>query len=104
MMTWVVVLAGGMLVTYAERLSFLVLARHESMPVSMRRGLRYVAPSVLAALILPDLVMNQGRLALGPSDPRWIAGLAAGLVAWRFRNTWLTIGIGMGLLWLLGSL
>jgi branched-subunit amino acid transport protein len=100
---WAVVLLGGMALTYATRLSFLVLIGHERLPRSIRRSLRFVAPSVLAALILPELLLSNGHLPASVFQPRLLAGLMAAAVTWRFRNTWLTIAVGMVSLWLLGT-
>lgn len=100
---WIIIL-GGMLVTYAMRLSFIALVPHDRMPVFFRRLLRYVPPSVLAALILPNLLVQNAKLALSLNNTRLLAGIFAALVAWRTRNTWLTIGAGMGVLWLLTAI
>lgn len=100
---WGVIL-GGMLVTYATRLSFVALVPHERLPPLIRRGLSYVAPAVLAALILPALTRPAGALDLSPGNHRLIAGALAALVAWRSRNIWLTILAGMVALWGLSAL
>jgi branched-subunit amino acid transport protein len=42
-----------------------------------------------------------GELALNAGNVKLIAALVAGFVAWRWRNTLLTIAVGMGALWLL---
>ena len=97
---WFVIL-GGMVVTYLIRLSFITLLPHERLPEPLRKALGYVPPSVLAALILPSLAAPQGPLELTLANPRLLAGAVAGLIAWRLRNTWVTIAVGMGLLWLL---
>ena len=95
---WGVIL-GGMAVTYATRLSFLVIVPHDRLPQLARRALRFVPPAVLAAIILPELIRPGGTLDLSLGNDRWIAGIVAALVAWRFKNTWLTIGAGMIALW-----
>lgn len=100
---WIIIL-GGMLVTYAMRLSFIALVPHERLPARFRSALRYVPPAVLAALILPDLLLQDAELAISLDNTRLLAGIFAALVAWRTRNTWLTIGTGMGMLWLLSTL
>ncbi len=97
---WVIVL-GGMLVTYALRLSFIALIPLEWLPSILHRSLRFVPPAVLAALITPELLSPQGALDLSLQNHRLLAGGLAALVAWRFRNTWLTIAAGMLALWLL---
>jgi branched-subunit amino acid transport protein len=97
---WLVIV-GGMLATYATRLSFIAVVPPERMPQWFRRGLRFVAPAVLAALVSTDLIGTPGTLNLNPGNHRLIAGAIAGLVAWRSRNAWVTILTGMVALWVL---
>lgn len=96
---WVIVL-GGMAATYLIRLSFVALVPQDRMPGWLSRGLAYIPSAVLAAILLPELVLLEGALDLSLDNARLLAGLAAGLVAWRTRNTWLTIASGMLALWL----
>jgi branched-subunit amino acid transport protein len=100
---WTIII-GGMLVTYATRLSFILLIPQERVPDLIKRALRYVPPAVLATLILPDLLLSDGSLQLGLQNCRLFAGLLAAFVSWRTKNTWLTIGVGIVALWLLSSL
>lgn len=100
---WGIIL-GGMVATYATRLSFTVLVPQERLPRSFRRGLAYVPPAVLSAIILPGLVRPDGPLDLLLHNHRMLAGLLAALIAWRTRNVWATIIIGMVALWLLSLL
>ena len=98
------IIAGGMLVTYATRLSFIALVPYERMSEFFRSCLRYVPPSVLAALILPELLCPTGQLDLSFGNHRLLAGTLAALIVWRTRNSWLTIAIGMITLWLFSSI
>lgn len=91
---WLVVAAGG-LATYLTRLSFITLIPHDRLPATFREGLRFIPPAVLSAIVLPELVLRDGALALSPDNHRLLAGLVAALVAWRLRSTWFTIGAGM---------
>jgi branched-subunit amino acid transport protein len=100
---WTIII-GGMLVTYATRLSFILLIPQERVPDLIKRALRYVPPAVLATLILPDLLLSNGSVQLSLQNFRLLAGVLAALVSWRTKNTWLTIGVGMIALWLLYSL
>ncbi len=100
---WGIIL-GGMLVTYATRLSFIDLIRYERLPKLFQRGLRYVPPAILAALIFPELVRPTGALSLSLGNHRLMAGLIATLVSWRTKNIWLTIAAGIVVLWLLSSI
>jgi len=97
---WLVIL-GGMVATYLTRLSFILLIPSEWVPQVLHRGLKYIPPAVLSAILLPELVIRDGALDLALSNHRLMAGIIAALVAWRLKNTWLTIATGMVALWLL---
>lgn len=103
MTVWVIILAGGVL-TYTTRLSFILLFEKLNLPIWVKRALRFVPPTVMAAIIVPDLLLSDGRLIFNPLNPRLLAGGLAILVAWRTRNVLFTILSGMLALWLLQSL
>ena len=99
---WAVIF-GGMAVTYATRLSFILVPRPERLPEVFRRGLRLVAPAILAAILAPQVIpFDSGPAPLLGARP-WAAAVAA-LVGWRTHNAWLAIGSGMVALWVLQSL
>jgi branched-subunit amino acid transport protein len=54
-------------------------------------------------LVATELVGTGETLNLSLGNHRLIAGAVAAFVAWRSRNTWLTILAGMGALWLMGQ-
>ena len=88
--------------TYALRLSFIGLLGTRPMPIWAQRPLRFVAPSVLAALVVPAVVLAEGSVDITPlGNPRFLAAAAAALVAWRLKNVAGVIFVGMGLLWVL---
>ena len=89
--------------TYAVRLSMLVFVSHERLPSAVRDALQYVMPAVLAAIILPAVLYVGDGASFDPSigNERLLAALVAGAMAWLARNVWLTVGVGMGALWLL---
>lgn len=100
MSIWLTMFLAG-LATFLTRLSFIWMAGRWEMPGWLRRGLRYVPPAVLTAIIFPEVFVQDGELILSPlANARVIAGVAAALVAWQTRNTLLTIGVGMLVLWL----
>jgi branched-subunit amino acid transport protein len=103
MNVWLVMILGG-LITYTIRLSFIVLLERCQMPVLVQRALRFVPPAVLSAIILPEMLMMDGKIVIGSENLRLLAGLAAVLVAWRTRNALLTVGVGMALLLLLQAI
>jgi len=95
------VILGMGIVTYAIRLSLIVLLGRIKVPPLVRRALRFVPPAVLSALILPELVLPGGALDLSLGNARLLAGTLAGLIAWRSRNALLAIAAGMVALWIL---
>lgn len=103
MSIWLVFIFGGLL-TYATRISFILLFDYIETPTWLRRALKFVPPAVLMALIFPELLLHKGALDISLGNLRLIAGSAAILVAWRTRNIWLTILIGMITIVLLDAL
>ena len=97
---WLTV-AGMGVVTFAMRLLPIVLLERVSLPALVQRGLRFVPPAVLSAIIFPELLVRNGALDVSFGNTRLIAGLVAALVAWRTRNVIVTIVVGMATLWLL---
>jgi branched-subunit amino acid transport protein len=97
---WLTMLAGGLL-TYATRLSFILLLGRWDVPPLLQRALRYVPPAVLMAIIFPEILMHDGGINISLSNVRLIPGLLAVAVAWRTRNAVLTILVGMVALWVL---
>ncbi len=94
MSIWLVLLIGGLL-TYATRLSFILLLEKVQTPEWFKRGLRFVPLAVLSALILPELALPGGSLQLTWRNPQLLAGLVAIVVAWKTKNVLLTIAAGM---------
>jgi len=97
---WLTILVAA-LMTYLLRLSFIQAWQWMSVPPLLNRALRYVPPAVMAALVVPALARSGGAIDLSPDNLRLVAGIGAGLMAWFSRNVLLTLGTGMGLLWLL---
>lgn len=100
---WLVLIAGGVL-TFATRLSFILLLGRIEIPEWIKRSLRFVPPAVLTAIIVPELVFHAGKIDISLANFRLLAGVFAILVAWRTRNTLLTIILGMAALLALQSL
>ena len=90
MSIWLVFLLGGVL-TFGMRFVFIYLLGRFEVPETLRRALRFVPPAVLTAIVVPGLLVRSGQIDLTPSNFRLLAGLAAVLVAWRTKNTLLTI-------------
>lgn len=92
-------LIGG--ITYAIRLSFILLVDRWPIPEPWMRSLRFVPPAVFAAIVLPEIFSGDG--AGGPLllNPRLISALVAGLVAWKTKSVILTLLAGFAILFLM---
>lgn len=97
---WLVMIAIGVL-TFATRISFIVILDRWQTPTLIRRALRFVPVSVLTAIFVPELLMPTGAIDVSLNNIRLLAGIIAMLVAWKTRNIVWTIVAGMGVLLLL---
>lgn len=95
------IILGMGIVTYAIRLSLIMLLERVEVPPLVQRALRFVPPAVLSAIIFPELLRPGGTLNLSPANPRLLAGTLAALLAWRTKNVLLAIVLGMLALWIL---
>jgi branched chain amino acid efflux pump len=91
---WLVLLLGGLL-TFGMRYSFIYLLDRFELPDTLRRALRFVPPSVLTAIVVPELFLRSNQIDVSLTNFRLLAGVVAVLVAWRTKNTLLTILAGM---------
>lgn len=97
---WLTLLCAGLL-TLMIRLSFILFFGKRAIPPLLLRAFRFVPVTVLSALILPDMLLTKGTIAIGLSNFRLLAGGIALIVAWRTKNVLLTLLAGMGGLLLL---
>jgi branched-subunit amino acid transport protein len=98
-MNEVLLIAGMTAVTFLPRYGVMALLGRVQLPEPVARALKFVPPAVLSAIILPSVLYKDDHLFLSPQNPYLIAGIVAGLVAWRSRSLLLTIVIGMVALW-----
>lgn len=97
---WVLI-AGMGAITYALRLSVIVLLERTRVPPAALRVLRYVPPAVFSALVAPAMARPDGALWLSPANPYLLTGLLAAAVAWRTKSMVLTILLGWLALWVM---
>jgi branched-subunit amino acid transport protein len=100
---WLAIIGMG-LITYAIRLSLIVLLERVEITTRVRQALRFVPPAVLSAIVFPELLQPSGSLDISASNVRLLAGLLAIVVAWRTKNVLLTIAMGMVALWILQTI
>lgn len=99
MIGWMI--AGMALVTYLTRAPAMVLLRGD-LPAWLMRWLRFVPIAVFAALVVPPFVAPDRRPEI---SGRLLIGLIAGIVAWRTRQVYAGLIVGLlvfGILRLLG--
>jgi branched-subunit amino acid transport protein len=91
-------IAGMAAVTFGARYLPMAVLRRFTLPDPLLRGLSYVAPVVLMAIIAPTMLMPVGnRPDLSLENGYLWAGLLSFVIAWRWKNLLLTIVAGMGL-------
>ena len=103
---WLVIVAVG-LFNYLSRLSFIALFARRHMPPWLARGLKYVPAAMLTALIVPMIlgpVPTSSQVSAFQANPRVLAALVAGVVAFITRSTLKTLIAGMLTLWLLQAM
>ncbi|HUN05137.1 MAG TPA: glutaminyl-peptide cyclotransferase [Aggregatilineales bacterium] len=94
-MNEVLLIAGMTLVTFLPRWGVMALLGRVEMPAPLFNTLKYVPVAVLAAIIAPELLLRDGQVYISLQNATLMAGLVAGLVAWRTRNLLSTIGVGL---------
>jgi len=98
MTAWVVVIVVGV-ATFAMRFVFIALFGKITIPMWLERSLRYVAPSVLAAIAVPAVLAPNGVVALW--TPLLPAAIIGALAAWLTKSIGAAIVFGMITLWML---
>ena len=101
MTMWIVVIAVG-IATFGMRFAFIGLFGRFEVPPNLERGLRYIAPAVLAALTLPGVLAADG--ALDPWNVFVPAAIIGGIAAWATKSIGAAIVIGLPALWLMQSM
>ena len=84
--------------TYLTRASFILALADRDFPRRLRIALSFVAPAVMAALVVSLTVPAQ------PGESWWIEGVAlamGGVVGWLTRSLVWVLVAGMATLWLL---
>ncbi|MGC1209540.1 MAG: AzlD domain-containing protein [Ornithinimicrobium sp.] len=97
---WQIVLAG--IGTYLIRLSFIAASSKLGTPSDRTEAvLRLIGPAVLAAIVANQLFVRGGAVIV--QWDWWIAGVVAGLIAWRWRSAGITMAAGMVTVWVLDA-
>lgn len=97
---WVALIATAVvgIGTYLIRASFIVALADMDLPPAIRAALGYVAPAVLAALVV-SLLLGGEDTSVGWQE--LVALAAGGVVGWKTRSLPWVLAAGMATLWLL---
>ncbi len=90
-----IVVVGLTVITVVTRGFFFLSEREIPIPTWLRQGLRYAPLAAMAAVVLPEIVMQQGQLIQTARDARLYAALAAAAWFWWRRDILGTIVVGM---------
>lgn len=93
-----VAIAGLAVITLLTRGFFLFTRREIPFPPWLREGLRYAPLAALAAVVLPEIVLRDGRLIGTLWDARVFAVAAGAAYFWWRRGILGTIVVGMAVL------
>jgi branched-subunit amino acid transport protein len=92
---WLAIAVAGV-GTFLIRFSFIYLFEYLSeVPEGVERALRFVPAAVLAALVVPAIVLVEGSPAVSLGNERLLAAVLAAVVAWRTESIFATITVGM---------
>jgi branched-subunit amino acid transport protein len=91
------VIAGMALVTFLPRIVPLLLLTGMKMPKAAGRWLSLIAPAILSALLLPELLIGRSEAgpALSLSNIYLFAAIPSFAVAWKTKSLFGTVATGI---------
>ena len=87
---------GMLCVTYLPRVLPIWVLSSKSLPPVVVAWLRYVPCAVLAAMLLPALVIQDNQMTFGRTNLFLWAALPTLLVVWKTRSFFGAVLVGMG--------
>ncbi len=103
-MTIWLIMIGLAIGTFLIRVSFILLLGKREVPPLLAKSLRFIPASILSALVVPQILTRNNGLQISFANPQLLAGIVAGVVAWRTKNVLFTILSGMVVLWILQAM
>lgn len=92
---WTII--GMAVVTYIPRLLPTLFLSGKNLQPLLAAWLRLIPPAVLAAMLVPSLVIRDESVVVGGENLFLWSGLVAFVVAWKFKSLSATVMVGMGL-------
>jgi branched-subunit amino acid transport protein len=94
-------IAGIAVATFVTRSGLLLFGSTLQLPPALEAALRFAPACALAAIIVPDLLLQNGAPVWSLDNDRLLAGIAGAAIFVAFRNTFGTIIGGMVVFWFL---
>ena len=95
-MSEIYLIGGMMLVTFSIRYTLFAVSGRIIFPPQLIRALRYVPPTVLAAITVPAVLIPSGdHINFSVTNAHLVGAVVAFAVGWFSRNMLLTIVGGM---------
>jgi branched-subunit amino acid transport protein len=88
--------------TYLSRSIFILALAKRRIPDNVLVSLQFVAPAVLASLVVALLIDDDGSVAIG--IPEVAALIAGGVTVYKTRSHILTLIVGMTVFWVVRAL
>lgn len=84
-------------VTYLSRMLPATLLSKQEIPKVFVKFLNFVPAAVLSALLFPGVLMAENKLNIGFSNPLLIAAVLTFPLAYKTKNMFATVLLGMGI-------
>lgn len=82
-------------ITFLTRFAFIALLKNVSIPAWISVWLKFLPVTILTSLIVPALLFPRNRVESPLTNEYLLAGLIAGLVAYKSKNLVLVIAVGI---------
>jgi branched-subunit amino acid transport protein len=94
-MSEVLLISGMFAVTFSVRYVLFAFAGRVRFPLWLNKGLEFVPPVVLMAIIAPSVTMPKGELWISYDNPWLLASIVAAITALVRKDLLTTIVVGM---------
>jgi branched-subunit amino acid transport protein len=91
---WLTII-GLTLVTIMTRGAFLMIGDRISLPERVQHALRYAPACALAALVAPELLLQQGQVFVSVENFKLVGAIVAAVAMLTTRNILFTMAVGM---------
>lgn len=85
------------IVTLLPKVLPITFLRGDHLPALLRKWLDFIPVAVMAALVGPDIFIYEGQFNLSSSNLFLLVSIPTLVAAWIFRNYFVTIAVGIGL-------